>query len=127
MNVSQGSFYDGHRTVAGVNARLDLGTRLGIEPRITVNWVDLPASQFTAQVIGANTTMMFNPRMALTALVQYNPSAHTLASNIRLHWEYIPGSDFFIVYNDGRDTQPTGFPALASRTFAVKITRLVRR
>ena len=126
LNVSQGSFYDGHRTVAGVNARLDLGPRLGVEPRITLNVVDLPSGHFTAQVIGTNTTMMFNPRMALTALVQYNSSAHSLTSNIRLHWEYVPGSDFFVVYNDGRDTLPTGFPALASRTFVVKITRLVR-
>ena len=126
VNVSQGSFYDGRRTVAGLNARLNLGARLGIEPRIALNWVDLPAGQFTARVIGANTTMMFSPRMSLTALVQYNSSSNTLTSNIRLRWEYIPGSDFFIVYNDGRDTLPSGFPALSSRQFVVKVTRLVR-
>ena len=66
-------------------------------------------------------------RMALTALVQYNSSAHTLTSNIRLHWEYIPGSDLFVVYNDGHDTLTSGFPALSTRQFVVKVTRLVRR
>jgi hypothetical protein len=127
LNVSQGSFYDGHRTTAGLNARLNLGARLGVEPRVTLNWVVLPSGRFTAQVIGTSTTVMFSPRMALAALVQYNSSARTLSSNIRLHWEYIPGSDFFVVYNDGRDTSPGGFPTMTNRQFVVKVTRLVRR
>ena len=37
------------------------------------------------------------------------------------------GSDLFIVYSDGRDTQTTGrFPTLENRAFTVKITRFFR-
>jgi len=31
-----------------------------------------------------------------------------------------------VVYSDGRDTRDDGFPGLVNRSFAVKITRLVR-
>jgi hypothetical protein len=49
-----------------------------------------------------------------------------MASNLRFRWEYQPGSDLFVVYTDGRDTHPTGFPDLQTRSFAVKLTRLLR-
>jgi hypothetical protein len=45
---------------------------------------------------------------------------------VRLRWEYHPGSELFVVYNDGRDTTPTGFPHLQNRALILKINRLVR-
>jgi hypothetical protein len=49
-----------------------------------------------------------------------------LTSSVRLKWEYRPLSDLFIVYSDGRDTEPPGAPRLENRTLAIKVTRLVR-
>jgi len=40
--------------------------------------------------------------------------------------EYQPSSQLFVVYSDGRDTLGTGVPDLLNRSFAVKITRLLR-
>jgi hypothetical protein len=64
--------------------------------------------------------------MLLTSLVQYNASAHTLNSSVRLRWEYAGGSELFLVYSDGRDTTVSGVPDVMNRTFALKITRLFR-
>ncbi len=58
--------------------------------------------------------------------LKYNSSSHLLAASIRFRWEYVPGSELFVVYSDNRDTLAAGYPALTNRTFAVKITRLVR-
>jgi hypothetical protein len=58
--------------------------------------------------------------------VQYNSSANSLSSNIRLRWEYQPGSELFVVYNEGRDTLQRGTPALQNRAIIVKINRLFR-
>ncbi len=41
-------------------------------------------------------------------------------------WEYRPGSDLFIVYNEGRDTLAHGSPGLKNRSVAAKFTRLMR-
>ena len=46
--------------------------------------------------------------------------------NARFRWEYEPGSDFFVVYSDGRDTRLGGFPSLTNRGLIVKFTKLMR-
>ena len=65
--------------------------------------------------------------MFVSALVQYNSSNNGLSTNVRLRWEYQPGSELFIVYNEQRDTlSPQAFPGLENRAFIVKINRLFR-
>ena len=45
---------------------------------------------------------------------------------MRLRWEYSPGSELFVVYNDQRDTLARSFPDLQNRAVIVKINRLFR-
>jgi hypothetical protein len=49
-----------------------------------------------------------------------------VATNARLRWEYAPGSELFVVYNEQRDANIHGFPELINRAFIVKINRLFR-
>jgi hypothetical protein len=65
--------------------------------------------------------------MLAAALVQYNSTSNLVTTNVRFRWEYLPGSDLFVVYGDGRDTlRLSGEPALLNRGFTVKATRLFR-
>ena len=69
------------------------------------------------------------PRVFLAyagGLVQYSSSDKTFSSNLRFRWEYRPGSEFFVVYTDERDTTAPGYPDLRNRAFVVKINRLLR-
>ena len=50
--------------------------------------------------------------MFVSALVQYNSSTNLVSTNARLRWEYQPGSELFVVYNDDRNTLSRGFPGL---------------
>jgi hypothetical protein len=46
---------------------------------------------------------------------------------VRYRWEFRPGSDLFVVYNEGRDTTlGVNRAELSSRSFVVKVTRLLR-
>lgn len=128
FSVSRGSFYDGNRTQARYNGRMELTPRLAIEPRVSVNWVRLPAGDFTATLLSARPTYAFNAHTALSALLQYSSASNTLSSNIRFRWEYQPGSDLFVVYSDNRDTETVrpATPSLRDRSIAVKLTRLLR-
>ena len=45
---------------------------------------------------------------------------------MRLRWEYQPGSELFVVYNEQRNTLATRFPLLENRAFIVKLNRLFR-
>ena len=64
--------------------------------------------------------------MFLSGLVQYNSISMQLGTNVRFRWEYRPGSELFLVYNDQRDTMLRRAPMLESRSIVVKLTRLFR-
>ena len=122
-----GTFYSGHRTALSITrGRLNLDTRLSLEPTYTVNWVDLREGSFTTHLAGSRVTYTMTPQMFASALVQFNSANNAVTANVRLRWEYQPGSELFVVYNDDRDTRARGFPELANRAFIVKINRLFR-
>jgi hypothetical protein len=125
--VQAGSFYSGRRTVVSLaSGRLEFTSRLNIEPTMSVNRVRLPQGNFTTTLVGSRITQTFTPWMFVSALVQYNSASRTLSTNARLRWEYTPGSEFFVVFNDQRDTTPSGAPQLQNRSIIVKLNRLLR-
>ena len=103
-----------------------MSSQLAIEPIVSANWVTLPWGDFTSTVVSGRNTYTLTPRMFVSALFQYNSSTHALSTNARLRWEYQAGSELFVVYSDGRDTVPKGFPRLMNRAFIIKINRLFR-
>jgi hypothetical protein len=66
------------------------------------------------------------PLLFVSALLQYNSGTNAVVSNVRLRWEYRPGSELFVVLNEQRDTLARSFPALANRALIVKVNRLFR-
>jgi hypothetical protein len=126
VTVNRGTFYDGDRTSAEYSGKVQFGSRLTLEPKVSINWVDLSEGSFTTKLYSTRASVTFSPRMALGALIQYNSSAATVAANLRFHWEYQPGSDFFVVFNEGHDTLGPFARSLQNRSFTVKITRLLR-
>jgi hypothetical protein len=66
------------------------------------------------------------PLMFASALIQYISSTNRVSSNVRLRWEYQPGSELFVVYNEERDSLSPHFPDLQNRALIIKINRLFR-
>jgi hypothetical protein len=126
VSASYGSFYDGTRTTAAYSGRMGFSAHIALEPTLTFNWVRLPFGDFDARLLGTRFVVSPSARLTFSTLTQFNPSAHSLTSSARMHWEYTPGSDLYVVYSDGRDTGSGGLPTLQNRSFAVKVTRLFR-
>ena len=125
--LETGSFYNGRRTAFSVsNGRLSVTPMFSLEPTYSVNRVSLVEGDFTTQLIGSRVTITTTPFMFTSALLQYNSDSHSLSANVRLRWEYRPGSELFIVYNDERETFGRRFPDLMNRAFIIKINRLLR-
>ncbi len=93
---------------------------------MSYNRVDLPEGRFTTTLVTTRTTYTVTPRMFVSGLLQYNSSAHSLSTNVRLRWEYQPGSELFVVYNEQRDTLTPRFPELDNRALIIKVNRLFR-
>ncbi len=127
LSASRGTFYNGTRTTGGYSGRLSFSSRFVMEPGITLNAVNLPYGNFTAHLLNTRIVTTPTPRMQAASLIQYNPSAKTLTASARFRWEYTPGSELFVVFADGRNTDPApGVPGVLNRSFAVKVTRLIR-
>ena len=135
LSVDRGSFYGGTKTAVAIGGgfgpggggRIELSPRFSLEPGLSINRIELPQGRFTTQLVTMRTTYTFTPAMFLSALIQYNSSNSALSSNIRLRWEYQPGSELFVVYNEQRDTlTPNSLAQLENRAFIVKFNRLFR-
>ena len=124
----RGSFYNGNRTAITFNrSRINVSPQLSLEPNISLNWIDLPTGRFTTRLIGSRITYTMTPLLFASALVQYNSSTHTVSTNARLRWEYRPGSELFVVYNEERDSAAAAAAAgLLDRAFIVKVNRFLR-
>jgi hypothetical protein len=127
LTLEHGTFYDGHRTtVSGSQGRVSVTNALSIEPTYSMNKVDLVEGRFTTHLAGSRVTYTLSPLMFASALLQYNTATNSLSTNARIRWEYQPGSELFVVYNDERNTLSRGFPSLATRSLIVKVNRLFR-
>jgi hypothetical protein len=127
VSVESGSFYSGDRTALTWRAaRVELSPQVSLEPAVSINRVVLPEGRFTTKLVSTRATYTVTPRMFFSGLMQYSSSTQTVSANLRLRWEYHPGSELFIVYTDERDTGAPGFPRVDNRAFAVKINRLIR-
>jgi hypothetical protein len=129
FSLDAGTFYSGTKTAAAYKGRLELTPRFAIEPNLSLNWIDLPQGAFTNTLVGNRATYTLTPRMFIAALVQYTSSTTSVLTNVRLRWEYSPGSEMFVVYSEGRDTDPLapvrGNP-IENRGLTVKVTKLLR-
>jgi hypothetical protein len=127
VSLEHGTFYGGHKTtLAASQGRYTPTAQLALEPTYQGNWVDLPQGVSRTHLVGTRITYTVNPRMFTSALVQYNTGVNAVSANMRLRWEYRPGSELFVVYNEQRDTLATDFPGLMNRALIVKVNRLFR-
>ncbi len=126
ISVTRGGFFSGDRTQLSYFGRIEVSPQLSVEPRASVNWIDLPQGSFNTRLVSARANYTLSPRMLVAALVQYNSSSDSISTNVRFRWEYEPGSDIFVVYSEGRETDHRGFPRIANRGFVVKFTKLFR-
>ena len=127
LSAEQGSFYGGNKTTIGVSAsRFNVSNQIQVQPGLSINRVDLPYGRFTATQAQGRVVYTLTPRTFVAALLQYNSSLRVLSTNLRWRWEYIPGSELFIVYTDERDAMARGVPDTNNRALVVKWAPLVR-
>ena len=125
--VEWGPFYNGHQTSVTLSqSRLSLTTPLSVEPTYTLNKVELEQGHFTHNLFGSRVTYTMTPLMFASALIQYNSATGSFSTNARLRWEYQPGSELFVVYNEDRNTSSLGVQGLSTRSIIVKVNRLFR-
>jgi hypothetical protein len=125
--LERGRLWSGDLTTVGFSSGMvKVNAHLSFEPGFSMNRATLPFGAFTTALLTSRVTYAITPAMFVSSLMQYNSSANALGTNARLRWEYAPGSELFVVYNEGRDTRTSGLPDLQNRSIVVKVNRLLR-
>jgi hypothetical protein len=138
ITLRAGEYYDG--TIRSLTlgpggnwpGRVSVHRRLSLEPTFSIARIRLPDARFTTRLARARVDYGFSPLMFASGLLQYNSADRAFSTNLRFRWEYAPGSEFFVVYTDERDTTddrfatPTTVRGLKSRAVVVKLNRLLR-
>ncbi len=122
VRASIGDFYDGRRTAEQVSATLRASRHVNVSTTVNRSRIELPAGAFTTYLVTSRVNVGFTTRMFLNALLQYNTDARQWSSNVRFNVIHHPLSDFFLVYNERRDSRSG---ALVDRAVIAKITHLV--
>lgn len=88
--------------------------------------VDLPAGDFTVDLVTADVNYSLGPRLSTYTKFQWNRE-DSVRLKVILDWRYRPGSDLFLVYDDTQDLVDTLDPharpvALDERSILLKLT-----
>ena len=129
--LRRGSYFGGDLTSLELSqGRIAVLPQMSVEPIVSFNWIDTPYGTFQSNLAVTRVNYAFNPRMFFSGLLQYNSADDSFGSNLRLRWEYSPGSELFVVYTDDRDITRGFLPDrgfdLRNRGFVVKFNRLFR-
>ncbi len=104
IGLRVGEFFDGHQDFYQTGLRFQLGARFATDVSWEHDDVDLPSGAFSTDLVNTSIDYSFSPRMFLNVLIQYNSTLDEISSNIRFNFIYKPLSDFFLVYNERRDS-----------------------
>jgi Domain of unknown function (DUF5916) len=129
-SLEAGQYYNGDRQTARLAVNFLAGKTLLFEPNYSRNRVTLPGRPpFTNNVLNVRVSQSFSPEFFLKGFAQYNDERKTASFNVLLWYIYRPGSDFYVVYNQGWDTDlPDGPHArVRGRSLAVKMTYWLAR
>ena len=125
--VLAGEFYDGHRQSGNVLLRFRPSRFLRSETTFEINNVKLGAGDFTAKVFRQRLAVALNPKLLANLFLQYNDLAEIASMNLRFSWNYRPGSDIFLVYNQTWDAPSLSSLTRKDRQLMLKVTYLFQR
>jgi hypothetical protein len=133
VSTDFGGYYNGDRQAARASVTLQAGKTLLFEPNYTHNRVQLPGRPLcTSNVVNFRVSHSLSPDFYLKGFVQYNDDRNTASFNFMWWYHYKPGSDLYVVYNQGWDIDLPLTSAQASpyrvhnRSLAVKFDLLAR-
>jgi hypothetical protein len=124
-SITEGGYYGGdRRSVGGDVGLLPLETLL-VEINYTRNRIVLPqAPVYTTNTINARVSHSFTPDLFVKSFIQYNDARRAATLNLLMWYRYRLGSDLYVVYNQGWDTDLPGPRSLnvRDRSLQVKFT-----
>jgi hypothetical protein len=127
-----GSFYDGWKFSLNATPKINIGASFKVDLSYNLDFVNFNnrSVKFTNHILGLKGEMTLTTKTSLSAFIQYNTSVNKIYSNVRFRFNPREGNDFWLVYDEGLNTNlmretPT-LPVSSTRTILLKYTYTFR-
>ncbi len=121
-------FYDGWRGNVWMGPRMNLSRHLGLYVGYTFDMVRFPDRDqgFDSHIFSLRANTAVNTKVSLRAFFQFSNVSEYAAANVRLRYNIREGNDFWLVYNEGLNTNrerlDPALPLTDNRTVVLKYT-----
>jgi hypothetical protein len=119
-SLGWGGFYDGTRTRADGSFTWNADKHLSLSADYGWDRISLPAGTFTVREVGGRANFAFGPSLFGSVFGQWNNEDHEALFNFRLNWIPKPGTDLFVIINQGADTWDSRWKSTGT-TMATKL------
>ena len=123
-----GQFYDGTNLQLEIEPTWNPSPFLEFGATYQFNQVRFTdrGQEFFVHLARARTQISFSTATSISAFLQYSTAADIVSANVRFRYNFREGNDFWLVYNEGRNTnrfhETPVLPLLDSRTIFLKYT-----
>jgi len=127
----RGGYYSGDKQTLRAAVNFLLLDTLLVEPNYARNIITLPGyDTHHSNTLNLRVSYSFSPELFVKGFYQYNDDRHAASLNLLFWWIYCPGSDFYVVYDQGWDTdlrhQPKSYRS-RGRSLTLKMTYWLSR
>lgn len=116
-----GDFFNGKRRSFDIEAKFKPNERFRLESQYQLNRITLPADTFNVNVFGSRTSYFFSTTLFVKLFAQWDSDSDEVFTNFLLSYEYRPGSNFYLVFNQIYDIDSTEVD-LVNSTIVAKMT-----
>lgn len=127
-NLEVGSFFDGNKITFNIGPTWNASGHLEIGANYTLNEINFPDrnQHFTSHVIRLRSLYSLDTQFSVQSFLQFNNTRDIVLANVRVRYNFGDGNDFWLVYNDGYNTNRDEFepklPLSNVRTVLLKYT-----
>jgi len=128
LTAEAGLFYDGTKYTLELKPTWNVSPGLDIDPTYRIDYVnfDSRSQSFTNHIFGVKALAMFSTKLSLLSYIQYNTAVDLWLVNVRFRYNPREGNDFYLVYNEGLNTnlerELPSLPRSNNRTLLFKYT-----
>jgi hypothetical protein len=126
--IMGGQFYDGTRLSVNMQPTWNISKHFELGAIYNFDKLDFSGRDLhiTNHILGIKTMYMLDTRLSLSAYIQYNTAIKGVLTNLRIRYNPKEGNDFYLVFNEGRNTNLTRetptLPLYSDRSLLLKYT-----
>ena len=103
FGVNFGDFFNGERRGFDIKATLKPNEHFRFEPQYQFNRITLPTKAFSVNIFGSRVSYFFSTTLFAKIFTQWNSDSDEVFMNFLISYEYQPGSNFYLVFNQNFD------------------------